>query len=181
MIDDQWRSLLAEAAGALDLPPVPLTVEGAPGGLPSRLPVADTAVACVATALTAAAALRYQRGGSQPHARLHTAHVTAAVRGEAYLRVNGQGFGSGFASLSRFWRAADGWVRTHGNYPWHQEALLRAVGTGDDPDAVSAAITERPAEAVEADVTAEPATGAGVGAGHRRGRGAPCMSCPWPA
>jgi len=162
VIDDQWRSLLAEAAGALDLPPGPLTVDGTPGGLPSRLPAADTAVACVATALTAAAALHYQRGGPQPRVRLNAAHVTAAVRGEAHLRVNGQGFGSGFASLSRFWRAADGWVRTHGNYPWHQEALLRALGTGNDPDAVSAAIAERPAEAIETEVVAAGGVAAAV-------------------
>jgi hypothetical protein len=151
VVDDQWRSLLAEAAGTLDLPPGPLSVEGTPGGLPSRLPVADTAVACVATALTAAGALHYQRGGSQPHVRLNAAHVTAAVRGEAYLRVNGQGFGRGFASLSRFWRAADGWVRTHGNYGTHIFALsLTATAAwllsqARPPPTGAAAETEPPA------------------------------------
>ena len=52
--------------------------------------------------------------------------------------------GPGFAPLSRFWRAADGWVRTHGNYPWHRAGLLRALGCAgdaqDDPEPVAAAI-----------------------------------------
>src|SRR6516165_68093 len=162
MTDDGWRSLAAEAAAFLDLPPGPLTVDGTPRGLPSRLPAGDTAVACVATALTAAAGLWGQRGeqhgdqhgGTLPQARLDAAHVTAAVRSEAHLRVDGRGSGGGFAPLSRFWRSADGWVRTHGNYPWHQQALLRALGTGDDPAAVGAAIRERTAEGVETGVVA---------------------------
>jgi hypothetical protein len=157
-----WRSLLAEAAGSLGLAAVPLTVEGIPGGLPSTLPAGDTAVACVATALTAAAGLQCQRGGRRPRVRLEAVHVTAAVRSEAHVRVNGRGLGSGFAPLSRFWRAADGWVRTHGNYPWHQEALLRALGTADDPDAVGAAIAGRPAEATEAEVMAAGGVAAAV-------------------
>jgi len=162
MTDDGWRSLAAEAAAFLDLPPESLAVDGTPHGLPSRLPAADTAVACVATALTAAAGLRGQRGGTLPRARLDAGHVTAAVRSEAHLRVDGRGFGGGFAPLSRFWRSADGWVRTHGNYPWHQQALLRALGTGDDPAAVGAAIGERSAEGVETDVVAAGGAAAAV-------------------
>ena len=49
--------------------------------------------------------------------------VVEGQRGEG----NGEQTGPGFAPLSRFWRAADGWVRTHGNYPWHRSALLRAL------------------------------------------------------
>lgn len=36
----------------------------------------------------------------------------------------------GFAPLSRFWPTADGWLRTHTNYPHHHAALLRALGLG---------------------------------------------------
>jgi hypothetical protein len=162
---DGWRSLAAEAAAFLDLPPGSLTVDGTPHGLPSRFPAGDTAVACVATALTAAAGLWRQRGEPAPRARLDAGHVTAAVRSEAYLRVDGRGFGGGFAPLSRFWRSADGWVRTHGNYPWHRQALLDALGTGDDPAAVGAAIRERSAEGVETDVVAAGGAAAAVRTG----------------
>ena len=82
-------------------------------------------------------------------ARLDRGHVAAAFRSEAYLRLNGAPAGAGFAPLSRFWPTRDGWVRTHGNYPWHREALLRALGTGEDPDQVAAAIAGRAAHEVE--------------------------------
>ncbi|HEX8005306.1 MAG TPA: CoA transferase [Trebonia sp.] len=162
MLDERYQSLFAEAARFLSLRPEPVTADGVPAGLPSRLPTGDIAVACVAAALAAAAGLQRQRGGPRARVRLDAAHVAAAVRSEAHLRVNGQGFGSGFAPLSRFWRAADGWVRTHGNYPWHQQALLCALGVASDPGAVASAIAERPAEAVEADVVAAGGVAAAV-------------------
>jgi hypothetical protein len=57
---------------------------------------------------------------------------------------------AGFAPLSRFWPAADGWVRTHGNYAWHRAALLRALGArGEDEETVAAAIAALPAREVE--------------------------------
>ncbi|MFE9852291.1 hypothetical protein ACFYPN_26335 [Streptomyces sp. NPDC005576] len=34
--------------------------------------------------------------------------------------------------MSRFWRTADGWVRTHANYPHHRARLLRALGMADN-------------------------------------------------
>jgi crotonobetainyl-CoA:carnitine CoA-transferase CaiB-like acyl-CoA transferase len=159
-----WPDLLAEAWAALDedarLPAglEVLWVGGAPGRLPARLPAEDVAIACTATALLAAAALHAQRGGDDgsrgsPAAQLDRAHVAAAFRSEAYLRVGGQRAGPGFAPLSRFWRTADGWVRTHGNYPWHRAALLRALGCGDDPDAVAAALAELGAREAEDLVT----------------------------
>lgn len=164
MAYEGWWPLFVQAAGFLDDSSESVDVVGSPGGLPSRLPVGETAVACVATALTAAARLQAQRRGPRrpPRVRLDAAHVAAAVRSEMYVRVNGRALGSGFAPLSRFWRAADGWVRTHGNYPWHREALLRALGTIDDPDAVASVIGERSAEAVEAEVVAAGGVAAAV-------------------
>jgi hypothetical protein len=155
-----WRRMLGEAWARLDREapdasgrPVwggELTVTGDPGGLPSRLPAEDTAIACAGAALLAAAALHAGRGGAYRRAaRLDRGHVAAAFRSEAWLRVNGEPAGAGFAPLSRFWQAADGWVRTHGNYPWHREALLRALGTRGNPEAVAAAIAGRGARDVE--------------------------------
>ena len=160
LLAEAWAALAAAGDGAAESPDGPLPpgvdprlpaglevlwVSGAPGHLPSRLPVEDTAIACTGAALLAAAALHAQRGGDcgsrgSPTARLDMGHVAAAFRSEAYLRVNGEQTGPGFAPLSRFWRAADGWVRTHGNYPWHRAALLRALACSDDPESVAAAI-----------------------------------------
>lgn len=118
-----------------------------PGALASPLAVAGCATAAVAGCLDAAAGLAEARTGRRPAVGLDTAHVAAAVRAEALLRdPAGQGIG-GFAPLSRLWPAADGWVRTHANYPWHRAALLAALAT--DEAGVAAAIAQRPAEDVE--------------------------------
>lgn len=160
-----WRRPFTELVGLVGCPRANPLVTGVTG-LPSTLPVGDVAVACVATALTAAAGLSDQRGGAAPRAGVNAAHVAAAVRSEAHLRVNDRGFGRAFADLSRFWQAADGWVRTHANYPWHQDALLRVLGTAADAEAVGAAIGERRAEDVETEVI----TAGGVAAAVRTSR-----------
>ena len=132
-LDETWAGLDREAPGSRVWSGA-LTVTGDAGRLPSRLPVEDVAIACAGAALLAAAALHAGRGGPMLRTlRLDRGHVAAAFRSEAWLRVNGEPAGAGFAPLSRFWRAADGWVRTHGNYPWHRDALLRALGTPEDP------------------------------------------------
>jgi crotonobetainyl-CoA:carnitine CoA-transferase CaiB-like acyl-CoA transferase len=169
--EEVWPRLLAEAWAALGMEPgepgdpgdpggpggsTALRVTGDPGHLPSRLPVEDTAIACAGAALLAAAALHGQRGGAGGSGGgasrtgwLDRGHVAAAFRSEAYLRVNGQRGGTGFAPLSRFWRTADGWVRTHANYPWHREALLRALGSTGDPESVAASVAALGARDVE--------------------------------
>ena len=161
MVDESWRQPLAEAWAVLDREPAGAPVwsggieaTGQSGQLPSRLPVEELAIACAGAALLAAAALHAGRGGPAPRAlRLDRGHVAAAFRSEAWLRVNGEPAGAGFAPLSRFWRASDGWVRTHGNYPWHRDALLHALGCGGDREAVGAAIAGLGAREVEDLVT----------------------------
>ncbi len=136
-----WRQLLSETWAAVgnDAPqPAELTVKGDTGHLPSNLPVEDTALACTGAALLAAASLRNAK-----HVTIDRAHLAAAYRSEAHVRVNGTPAPAGFAPLSRFWRTRDGWIRTHANYPWHRDALLRTLGTKDDNQAVAAAIAER--------------------------------------
>ena len=165
MTEQLWPRLLGEAWAALtDETPGELEVTGDPGYLPSRLPVEDTAIACAGAALLAAGMWHARRGGvSGPRgARLDRGHLAGAFRSEAYVRLNGEPAPSGFAPLSRFWRAADGWVRTHGNYPWHREALLRAVGTGGEPEAVAAVIAGLGAREVETLVTREGGVAAAV-------------------
>lgn len=154
MTEPGWRAPLAQAWLAVtgaEMPPIEPTVDCSPRDeLPSTLPAADAAIACTATALLAASALAGSRSVALPGAA-----VAAAVRSEQYLRVGGKGFGRAFAPLSRFWRAEDGWVRTHGNYPWHRRALLTALdptATGDDAgsaDRLAAAVAALPAGEVE--------------------------------
>jgi crotonobetainyl-CoA:carnitine CoA-transferase CaiB-like acyl-CoA transferase len=140
------------ALAAVDLAgaePVAVTGVPSPAALASPLAVAECAVASVAACLSAAAELAHARTGRRPHVELDTAHVAAAVRGEAWLRdPDGNGI-EGFAPLSRLWPAADGWVRTHANYPWHRAALLAALDVDDDGASLARAISSRSAREVE--------------------------------
>lgn len=56
--------------------------------------------------------------------------VAASFDSSRLLRVDGHPVPS-FAPLSPFWPAADGWLRTHANYPHHRTALLNALGLDD--------------------------------------------------
>lgn len=129
-----------------------VTYDHVPGLLPARLPVMDLARATVAVAGLAA----LERAGLPGPVRVDDGAVATAFVSERHLRVNGRA-PVNFAPLSRFWRAADGWVRTHANYPHHEAALREALGVPEGPgaaEAVAAAIGGRTAVDVETAVYA---------------------------
>src|SRR5688572_2546584 len=155
LINQAWAELTGGAAASPTSLPTSLELTGRAGQLPSRFAVEETAVACVAVALLAAAHLQQQRGSGVNVVGLDREHVAAAVRSERHFRRGGQSSGVGFAALSRFWPAADGWVRTHANYPWHRDALLASFGLAtDDVDAMGAAIAAMRAHDIEEHVFA---------------------------
>ncbi|MER7920879.1 MULTISPECIES: CoA transferase [unclassified Streptomyces] len=123
-----------------------------PGTLPARLPVRHLARACVGACALAAAELGARRTGRAevPGVRVDDGAVAAAFHSERLLRVDGRAPVS-FAPLSRFWRTADGWVRTHANYPHHRARLLDALGLPADaaPEAVAALLAGRTALGTE--------------------------------
>ncbi|MGN9762664.1 CoA transferase [Streptomyces sp. SD31] len=126
------------------------------GALHARLPVRELARACVGACALAAAELGARRAGlaKVPGVRLHDGAIATAFVSERHLLVDGRA-PVAFAPLSRFWRTADGWVRTHANYPHHRARLLTALGvTEEDPDAVGAALAERSSREVEESVYA---------------------------
>ncbi|MCX5168217.1 CoA transferase [Streptomyces antibioticus] len=124
------------------------------GPLSARLPVGELARACVGVCALAAAELGARRAGLArvPAVRVDDGAVAAAFTSERHLRIDGRA-PTLFAPLSRFWRTADGWVRTHANYPHHRERLLRALDVPEDPAAVEAALAGRSALDVEEAVT----------------------------
>jgi hypothetical protein len=107
MVNEAWREPLGQTWAALDREagtgPVwsgELEVTGRAGRLRSRLPAEDVAIACAGVALLAAAALHAGRGGPVLRTlRLDRGHVAATFRSEAWLRVNGEPAGAGFAPL----------------------------------------------------------------------------------
>ncbi len=126
--------------------------------LPARLPVRELARDCVGACALAAAELGALRAGlpQVPEVRVDDGAVATAFVSERHLLVDGRA-PQVFAPLSRFWRTADGWARTHANYPHHRVRLLRALGlpaATDDPLVVEAALRERSALEVEETVYA---------------------------
>ncbi|MFB7630035.1 CoA transferase [Streptomyces sp. NPDC056149] len=122
-----------------------------PGLLAARLPAMDLARATVAACALAAAELAAARDGGPLRAvRVDDGAVATAFVSERHLRIDGRA-PSTFAPLSRFWRASDGWLRTHANYPHHRARLLRTLGLPDtaEPADVEAVIAGLRAEEVE--------------------------------
>lgn len=141
-------------------PPARVEVTGDAHTLASRLPVTTLATASVAAATLAAVDLATERGAAAaPAVTVHTGAVAAAFASERLLRLDGRAF-RGFAPLSRFWPAADAWVRTHANYPHHRRRLLAALDLPDAADSeeltalVGRAIAGLPAETLADAVTA---------------------------
>ncbi|MGW0784154.1 CoA transferase [Streptomyces sp. NPDC002913] len=107
---------------------------GPSGGLPARLPVMELARATVAVCSLAAAELTSVRTGRPvPRVRVDDEAVATAFLSDRLVRADGRAW-STFSPLSRFWRATDGWVRTHANYPHHRARLLAALGVPGNAD-----------------------------------------------
>ncbi|MEU5974586.1 CoA transferase [Streptomyces sp. NPDC047315] len=133
-----------------------VTFHPAPGALQARLPVRELARATVGVCSLAAAELLARRSGTPvPAVRVDEAAVATAFVSERHVRIDGRAPAS-FAPLSGFWRAADGWVRTHANYPHHRARLLDALGMPDPGDdsararaALAAELADRSSRAVQ--------------------------------
>src|SRR3954454_6420902 len=152
LIDEAWAALIDGSPDAVDIDRPELT--GETSALSSRYTAAETATACISTALMAAAALEQRGERERVRSTLDRGHAAAAVRSERFFTVGEGSTGMGFAPLSQFWRADDGWVRTHANYPWHRTALLETLGVGDAVATVPAAIADRSAFELEESVFA---------------------------
>ncbi|HAQ59471.1 MAG TPA: carnitine dehydratase [Microbacterium sp.] len=118
--------------------------------LASRLSVGALAHRSVSSASRAAARLT----SAKPQL-LDLSRIAVAYTSERYIRFNGES-SSPWAALSGFFRTSDGWVRTHGNYPHHAEALRAGLGLRPDAgrDAVERTLAAMPAGAATHAVTA---------------------------
>ncbi|MGW6710673.1 CoA transferase, partial [Streptomyces sp. NPDC054956] len=130
---------------------------GASGLGDGPLPVRELARATVGACALAAAELSAVRAGGGPDdvapLVVDEGAVATAFVSERHLLVEGRTPVT-FAPLSGFWRSADGWVRTHANYPHHEAALVRALGAGTR-EGVAEAVSRRAAVDVQEAVYAE--------------------------
>lgn len=143
-------ALLRRISGELTLPSELLHDVEAPSSavpLPSRLSTGD-----LAWASTAAAALI----GGRDVRQLDPSRISLSYRSDRFFTVDGRA-PEFWSPLSGFWRTADGWIRTHGNYPHHAAGLRTALALGSAADerVVSRAMEGRPSiEVVSAIVEA---------------------------
>jgi crotonobetainyl-CoA:carnitine CoA-transferase CaiB-like acyl-CoA transferase len=109
------------------LPPLELG-PGAPAPGPRRwwggpLDVEGLALASVGLAAAGVDNLLNRSGAL----RASSIRIAAAFDSLRHLRINGRS-PLGFAPLSGFFETSDGWVRTHANYPHHEQRLKAALG-----------------------------------------------------
>ena len=93
--------------------------------LPSRLSTGDLAWASVGAATIAA---------RRDPAALDGDRIATAYRSDRSLTLDGTA-PSVWSPFSGFWHTADGWIRTHGNYPHHAARLRAGLGLDDSADA----------------------------------------------
>lgn len=117
--------------------------------LAAHLPVLDLALDAV-RAVQHAAARAAGRAETTVAAPPDPARVATAFASDRVLALDGQPV-EGFAELSGFFPAADGWVRTHANYPHHRSRLTALVGLPDDVGRTAFArrLAELPAQELE--------------------------------
>ncbi|MDF1480242.1 CoA transferase [Leifsonia sp. H3M29-4] len=152
-------SVLAAAWRALDEDPAALSLvrdHGESVPLSSTLAVGPLVHDAIAAASLSAALLAARRSGTAvPTVELDPVRIATAVTSERHFRLAGEPVNA-FAELSGFWPTADGWVRTHANYPHHRARLIGALGLGEDAtaDDLRHALRQRSAIDVEEAVTA---------------------------
>jgi hypothetical protein len=124
-----------------------------PAALAAPLAVAECATAAVATCLAAGSESALARTGRRPDVRLDTAHLAAAVRGEALLRDPAGHRIEGFAPLSRRcrWpeRHAGCSTRIPARSPIPRPPRIRSTRTGS-ASATGGARSARPARSTAA-------------------------------
>ncbi|HJQ05769.1 MAG TPA: CoA transferase [Nocardioides sp.] len=114
--------------------------------LAATLPVLDLAEMSVRAVGAAAARAR----GTGPVTAAPDPERLAAAFGSERLFRDGDRPVEAFAPLSGFFEAADGWVRTHGNYPHHAARLASVLGLADPGrESVARAIRDRSAADLE--------------------------------
>ncbi|MFK5582476.1 CoA transferase [Serinicoccus sp. LYQ131] len=144
---------LGPAVGTVD--DGPDAVDGPRRWWAGPLDVEGLALGSVRAAVSAFRLLTGERGLA-----VSAAQVAGAFGSQEYLRVDGR-TPQMFAPLSRWFRAADGWVRLHGNYPHHVLALREVYGVSE-PEELVRILRDRTAAEIESAVDAAGGIAAGL-------------------
>ena len=131
-----WRSL----GGAADVAEV-LTATGPRAVLPAYFDVTGLATASVACATLAAAEFLAAREVSRPRpVSVDSRAASAAFAAEGLFTPVGWSLPEMWDPVAGNYRAEDGWIRLHTNYPYHRAAVERVLDAGDRAAVAAAAL-----------------------------------------
>ena len=148
MTPKQITTELARDLGWPDAPIDRLSVDPTPTALATWMPIADMAAAAQGLVGLAAAAMHEARGGPAQDVAVDRWSASLSMTASAYLTVDGEKPVS-WDPLTGYFRAADGWVYLHCQFPHLRDRLLEAFALPNDRDAVIAALAKLPAQQIE--------------------------------
>jgi hypothetical protein len=117
------------------------------GNLPSVFAVSDFATAAVGAAAAAVAELVAARFGSAPEVVV-SRRLSSLWFGWTF-RPEGWAPAPAWDPIAGDYQTADGWIRLHTNAPHHRDAALSVLGVPADKSAVSWAVADWQADALE--------------------------------
>src|ERR1700716_1121975 len=126
-----------------------VTLTGEEPQLPSSFRVAAAARASIAAAGLAAAQIWQLRSGQSQDVAVDMRHAVVECRSERYLRVDGKPPPPAWDAIAGVYKARDGFVRLHTNFPHHRAAVCKVLNCKPERDDVQAALMQWDAEAFE--------------------------------
>jgi len=107
--------------------------------LPLRYRVGAAGAASLAALGLAVAQLWALRGGAQQRVAVDLRAAAVSLRSARYLRIDGKPPPALWNPLSGFYRAREGWISIHCNFPNHREAAMGVLGAATREAAEQAA------------------------------------------
>jgi crotonobetainyl-CoA:carnitine CoA-transferase CaiB-like acyl-CoA transferase len=144
ILTDVWTSAGGDPAA---LNAVRLT--GDEAQLPSSFRVAAAAQTSVAATGLAAAEIWKWRSGQSQDVAVDMRHAVVECRSERYLRVDGKPPPPAWDAIAGVYKARDGFVRLHTNFPHHRDAVCKVLNCKPERDQVQAALMQWDGEAFE--------------------------------
>src|SRR6201746_1539422 len=144
ILADIWTSAGGDPAA---LASVKLT--GDEAQLPSSFRVAAAAQVSVAATGLAAAEIGKLPSGKSQDVAVDMRHAVVECRSERYLRVDDKPPPPAWDAIAGVYKARDGFVRLHTNFPHHREAVCKVLNCKAERDEVQAALMQWDGEAFE--------------------------------
>ena len=144
ILADIWTSAGGDPA-ALNA----VRLSGDEAQLPSSFRVAAAAGVSVAATGLAAAEIWKLRSGQSQDVAVDMRHAVVECRSERYLCVDGKPPPPAWDAIAGVYKARDGFVRLHTNFPHHRAAVCKVLNCKPERDEVQAALMQWDGEAFE--------------------------------